>query len=68
MKELITAIINFVLASAWRVLGCWLLSIGYNAIAYQFNLPELSWLVFVCLDFGWIMSFKPLGNLKDYAK
>ena len=32
--------------------GSVLVSIGYNAIAWEFNLPEFSWWVFACLGLG----------------
>lgn len=38
---------NFVIC-----LGSVLVSIGYNAIARGFNLPEFSWWVFACFGVG----------------
>ena len=45
--------------------GSVLVSIGYNAIAREFNLPEFSWWVFACLGFGLRFIIQTKADLQE---
>ena len=45
-------------------LGGVLVSIGYNAIAREFNLPEFSWWVFACIGLGLRFIIQTKADLK----
>ena len=43
---------------AARLIGCALIWIAYNKIAWEYNLPQFNYGIFVCACFGLRMALK----------
>lgn len=59
--EIVSALIGVSIAMC---LGGILVSLGYNAIAREFNLPEFSWWAFTCLGLGLRFIIQTKADLK----
>lgn len=64
MASIITSLWALVIAFPLCAFSGLMISLGYNTIAYQFNLPEFSWWTFTCI----IIGIKAFSTLKVSVK